>query len=107
MRTTRVGTRYAKVISAYRASHQSGDAQSQNGEKIMKRTRQLTLIAFTTLFIISVAVLWASAPAKVSAQTRARFPFAAPRGLTGLASQGSPSAFVQGLFEAPWRGFDT
>src|SRR3954462_13904500 len=72
----------------------------------MKRTRQLTLVALTTLFIISVAVLWASAPAKVSAQTRPRLPFA-PRGLTGLASPGSPLAFVQGLFEAPWRGFDT
>ena len=72
----------------------------------MKRTHRLTLIAFTTLFVVTVAVLWASAPAKVSAQTRSAFAFA-PRSLTGLASQGVPSAFVQGLFEAPWRGFDT
>ena len=72
----------------------------------MKRTQRLTLIALTTLFVGTVAVLWASAPAKVSAQTRSTFAFA-PRSLTGLASQESPLAFVQGLFEAPWRGFDT
>jgi FG-GAP-like repeat len=72
----------------------------------MKRTHRLTLIAFTTLFVVTVAVLWAGAPAKVSAQTRSPFAFA-PRSLTGLASQASPLTFVQGLFEAPWRGFDT
>jgi hypothetical protein len=72
----------------------------------MKRTHRLTLIAFTTLFVVTVAVLWAGAPAKVSAQTRSPFAFA-PRSLTGLASQVSPLTFVQGLFEAPWRGFDT
>ena len=58
----------------------------------MKTVRQLTLIALTTLFVVTVAVLWASAPAKVSAQTRSTF---------------GPLAFLQGLFQAPWRGFDT
>jgi FG-GAP-like repeat len=83
-----------------------GDAQSQNGENIMKRTQRLTFIALTTLCVVTVALLWASAPVKVSAQTRSTFVFG-PRPLTGLASQVGPSAFVQGLFEAPWRGFDT
>ena len=72
----------------------------------MKRTHRLTLIALTTLFGVMVGVLWASAPLKVSAQTRSTFAFG-PRSLTGLASPAGPLAFVQGLFEAPWRGFDT
>ena len=72
----------------------------------MKRTHRLTLIALTTLFVVMVGVLWASAPLKVSAQTRSTFAFG-PRSLTGLASPAGPLAFVQGLFEAPWRGFDT
>ena len=72
----------------------------------MKTTPRLTLIALTTLFVVAVAMLWASTPAKVSAQTKSTFSFA-PRSLTGLASPDSPSVFVQGLFEAPWRGFDT
>jgi hypothetical protein len=83
-----------------------GEAQSQDGENIMKRTQQLTLIALTTLLVVTVAVLLASAPEKVGAQTRSTFGFA-PRSLTGLASHAGPSVFVQGLFEAPWRGFDT
>jgi hypothetical protein len=66
----------------------------------MKRTQRFTLLALTTLFVITVALLWASAPAKVSAQTRATFAFG-PRTATG------PLTFVDGLFEAPWRGFDT
>ena len=83
-----------------------GDSQSRDGENIMKRTRRFTLIALTTLFAVMVAVLWTGAPAKVSAQTRSTFAFA-PRSLTGLASPAGPLAFVQGLFDAPWRGFDT
>ena len=72
----------------------------------MKRTYRLTLIALTTLFVLTVAVLWTSTPAKGSAQTRTTFAFA-PRSPTGLASQLGPLTFVPGLFEAPWRGFDT
>ena len=72
----------------------------------MKRTQRFTLIALTTLFAVMLALLWAIAPAKVSAETRSPFPFA-PRALTGLRSQEGPLTFVQGLFDAPWRGFDT
>ena len=72
----------------------------------MKRTQRFTLIALTTLFAVMLAVLWAIVPAKVSAQTSPPFPFA-PRALTGLRSQEGPLTFVQGLFDAPWRGFDT
>ena len=57
----------------------------------MKRIHRLTLIALTTLFLVTIVVLWASAPTKVNAQTRSTF---------------GPSAFLQGLFQAPWRGFD-
>lgn len=72
----------------------------------MKTAHRLTLIALTTLFVVAVAVLCASTPAKVSAQTRSTFSFA-PRSLTGFPSPVGPLAFAQGLFEAPWRGFDT
>src|SRR4029077_20337572 len=65
----------------------------------MKRVRQLTLTFITALFVVTTALLWASASPKVTGQTRSTFAFA-PRYLTGLASQ-SPLAFVQGLFEAP------
>ena len=71
----------------------------------MKKTRGFTLIALTTVFAVTVAVLWASTSAKVSAQTRSTFAFAPSP--TGFASQTGPLAFLQGLFEAPWRGFDT
>jgi len=54
-----------------------------------------------------VGVLWASAPLKVSAQTSSSTFAFGPRSITGLASPAGPLAFVQGLFEAPWRGFDT
>ena len=70
----------------------------------MKTIRQLTVI--TAFFVVVAALFWASSPAKVSAQTRSTFAFA-PRSLTDLASQANPSGFMQGLFEAPWRGFDT
>ena len=99
IRTDKGNWRTAQIPSTRRRS-------ISYGENIMKRTHRLTLIALTTLSIVMVAVVWASAPAKVSAQTRSPFSFA-PRSLTGLASQTGPLAFVQGLFEAPWRGFDT
>jgi hypothetical protein len=65
----------------------------------MKRTPRLTLVALTALFVVTVAVLWATTPAKVSAQTKSSFFFAA--------RTTAPLTFVDGLFEAPWRGFDT
>ena len=51
-----------------------------------------TFVIIPTLFAISVAFLWASASPKVIAQTRSTF---------------GPLAFLQGLFQAPWGGFDT
>src|SRR6185436_15440073 len=96
MKTIRVrGTRSAhtKPIGAQRYSQDAATLNLKDGENIMKTTHRLTIIALTTLFVVTVAVLWASTPAKVSAQTRSTFAFA-PRYLTGLASQ-SPLAFVQ------------
>ena len=72
----------------------------------MKRIHRLTLIVITTLFVVTVVVLLASTPAKVNAQTRSTFAFVPPSP-TGVASQAGPSAFLTGLFQAPWRGFDT
>ena len=102
MRTIRVWNKICTYKTNRRTARFSAcdDAQFQNGENIMKRTQRFTLLALTTLFVITVALLWASAPAKVSAQTRATFAFG-PRTATG------PLTFVDGLFEAPWRGFDT
>jgi hypothetical protein len=65
----------------------------------MKRIRRFTLIVITTLFVATLAVLWASASARVSGQTKPTFRFAPPNGVT--------LAFLGGLFQAPWRGFDT
>jgi hypothetical protein len=75
-------------------------------EEIMKRIHPLSFVFITTLFVGTAAVFLASTPANVSAQTRSTLPFA-PRSPIGVSSQNSPSAFVQGLFQAPWRGFDT
>jgi hypothetical protein len=72
----------------------------------MKTIPRLTLIVLTTLFVAMVAVLLANAPAKLTAQTRSTFAFTPPSPV-GLTSQSGPSTFVQGLFEAPWRGYDT
>ena len=57
----------------------------------MKTIRRLTLTAIITLFVVSVALLWASASPKMTGQIR----------------RTSPLAFLDGLFQAPWRGFDT
>src|SRR6478672_10226829 len=109
MRTIRIlGDKICTRKANWRTARfpECSDAQSQDGENIMKRTHRLTLIAFTTLFVVMVAVLWASAPAKVSAQTRSTFGFA-PGAANGLAPSAGPLAFLEGLFDAPWRGFDT
>ena len=82
------------------------DAQHQDGENVMKKIDRLTLVALTTLFVGTVALVVASAPAKVGAQTRSSFAFAPPSPMA-LASESGPSTFGQGLLEAPWRGFDT
>jgi len=72
----------------------------------MKTVRQLTLTVITALFVVTTALLWASASPKVTGQTRPTFVFA-PGAANGLAPSAGPLAFLEGLFDAPWRGFDT
>lgn len=57
----------------------------------MKTIRQLTLAVVTASLVVTAAVLWASTPAKVSGQNK-------PTAVWGA---------FDGLFQAPWRGFDT
>jgi FG-GAP-like repeat/FG-GAP repeat len=99
---------YLKSIERYQGDiGRTNDAGACLTLVYMKTVRQLTLTVITALFIVTLAVLWASAPAKVSAQTRSTFAFGA-RTATGPGSgYAAPSTFVDGLFEAPWRGFDT
>jgi hypothetical protein len=58
---------------------------------MMKMIRRHILTAITILFVVLVALLWASASPKV----------------TGQIKPSSPVGFLDGLFQAPWRGFDT
>ena len=51
----------------------------------MKTIRQLTLTVITALFVVTVALLWASASPKVSGKSQLPFTFA-PRTPTGLAA---------------------
>src|SRR5581483_2087130 len=62
----------------------------------MKTIRHLILTVVTCLFVVTVALLWVSASAKVTQQTTPPFAFA----------PGAPTGF-DGLFQGPWRGFDT
>jgi hypothetical protein len=72
----------------------------------MKTVRQLTFTVITALFVVTAALLWGSASPKVTGQTRPTFVFA-PGAANGLAPSAGPLTFIDGLFEAPWRGFDT
>ena len=72
----------------------------------MKTIRQLTLTVITALFVVTAALLWASASPKVTGQTTSPFAFA-PGAPTDLKRSAGPLAFLEGLFEGPWRGFDT
>src|SRR5262245_16455907 len=101
--TDKICTRKANRRTARFA--RCGDDLREDGRKIMKRIRPLNLVV-ASLFVVTAVMLLASAPVKVSAQTRSGLPFV-PRFPIGFSSQASPSAFVQGLFQAPWRGFDT
>jgi hypothetical protein len=73
---------------------------------IVKTIRQLTLTVITALFVVTAALLWASASPKASGKSPPPVAFApvAPTGLTPYAV-GLPA--LDGLFQAPWRGFDT
>src|SRR6478752_6237157 len=73
----------------------------------MKTIRRLSFTAIPAFFVCAVAFLWTPASAKVARQTKATFAVE-PRSVTGLrGAYGGPLAFVDGLFEASWRGFDT
>jgi hypothetical protein len=72
----------------------------------MTPTRRLTLTVTSAFIVITATLLWTGASSTVTGQTRSALTFGS-RSLTGLASQGGPLAFVQGLFDGPWRGFDT
>jgi hypothetical protein len=53
-----------------------------------------------------VALVWAKASATMTRQTTPAFAFG-PGAATNFEPSTGPLAFVNGLFEAPWRGFDT
>ena len=71
----------------------------------MKTIRQLSLAVMAALFVVTAALLWASASPKVTGQTTPTFTFA-PQAWTGLAPYAVALAPLDGLFQAPWRGFD-
>ena len=70
----------------------------------MKTIRELTLTVITALFVVTVALLWASASPKVTGQTPPPFAFAPARPASHVHGR---IASLDGLFQAPWRGFDT
>jgi FG-GAP-like repeat/FG-GAP repeat len=72
----------------------------------VKTIRQLTLTVITALFVVTVALLWASASPKVSGKSPPPVAFA-PLAPTGLAPYAVGLPAFDGLFQAPWRGFDT
>ena len=72
----------------------------------MKKIHPLSFFVMTGLFVVAAAVFLANAAAKVSAQSRSTLSFSS-RAPIGLSSQTGPLAFLQGLFQVPWRGFDT
>jgi hypothetical protein len=69
------------------AQHDSEDAAtisiSTFGRKIMKTIRQLTLTVITALFVVTAALLWASASPKVTGQTTPTLAFDYPAAPTG------------------------
>ena len=71
----------------------------------MKTIRELTLTVITALFVVTVALLWASASPRVTGQTPPRCCLRA----TGPDRPHTRPQFrpSDGLFQAPWRGFDT
>ena len=84
----------------------TNDAGARLTPFYMKAVRQLTLTFITALFVVTATLLWGSASAKATRQTTPPFAFA-PGAPTGLKRSAGPLAFLDGLFHAPWRGFDT
>jgi len=73
----------------------------------MKAIRRLTFTAISAFFVCTAAFLWTTASAKVARQTKPNFA-GELRKATGLrGAYAGPLGFVDGLFQAPWRGFDT
>jgi len=73
----------------------------------MKAIRRLTFTAISAFFVCTAAFLWTTASAKVARQTKPNFA-GESRNATGLrGAYAGPLGFVDGLFQAPWRGFDT
>ena len=72
----------------------------------VKTIGQLTFTVITALLVVTAALLWGSASPKATRQTTPSFAFA-PGAPTGLKRSAGSLAFLDGLFEAPWRGFDT
>ena len=72
----------------------------------MKTIRQLSLTVIAALSVVTAALLWASASPKVTGQTMPPFAFA-PQAPTGFAPYAVGLPSLDGLFQAPWRGFDT
>jgi hypothetical protein len=72
----------------------------------MKTIRQLTLTVITALFVVTAALLWTSASPKASGKSPPPVAFA-PLAPTGLAPYAVGLPALDGLFQAPWRGFDT
>jgi len=66
---------------------------------VMKRIPHLTLSLAFAFFVIAAAWFWTSASAKMIGQTT--------RTALGPTQYSAPSSFVDGLFQAPWRGYDT
>ena len=72
----------------------------------MKTIRQLTLSAISAFFVVAAALLSTSAFPKVKGQTTPTFAVGPPTA-TRLAPYAAALASLDGLFQAPWRGFDT
>jgi photosystem II stability/assembly factor-like uncharacterized protein len=68
------------------------------GDNNMKTIRQLTLTVITTLFVVTVALLWASAPFGQNQWTR-QSPLPAARNLTGVAWATPTHGFASGESE--------
>jgi VCBS repeat protein/FG-GAP repeat protein len=72
----------------------------------MKRIPKLTLSFVFAFFVLAAAWLWTSASAKVTRQATRSFALGS-QAAPGLASYAAILAPLDGIFQAPWRGFDT
>jgi VCBS repeat protein/FG-GAP repeat protein len=73
---------------------------------VMKRIPHLSLSLAFAFFVVAAGWLWTGASAKVTPQTTRMFGVG-PRMAPGPMQHSAPSGFIDGLFQAPWRGYDT